>query len=116
MDTPRQSGEDAGAACSRGGLGLILGEALQGSEFRQDWRRTAARYRMFLHLDGQEIAGGPELGQRGRRGLKAEFVEAVVEQGGAMTLQQVLRHRVRYFCDRAVPGTTAFVNAVFERE
>ncbi len=101
---------------AREGLGLMLSEALQDPEFRQDRRGTVARYRMFLHLDGQEIAGGPELGQRDRRGLKAEFVEAVVEQGGAMTLHQVLRHRVRYFCDGAVLGTTAFVNAVFERE
>ena len=101
---------------AREGLGLMLSEALQDPEFRQDWRRTAARYRMFLHLDGQEIAGGTEPGQRGRRGLKAEVVEAVVEQGGVMPVHQVLRHRVRYFCDGAVLGTAAFVNAVFERE
>jgi hypothetical protein len=48
--------------------------------------------------------------------MKAEVVEAVVEQGGAMPVQQALRHRVRYFCDGAVLGTAAFVNAVFERE
>jgi hypothetical protein len=101
---------------AREGLGLMLSEALQDREFRQDWRRTAARYRMVLHLDGQEIVGGPEPGQRGRRGLKAEVVEAVVGQGGVMSVHQVLRHRVRYFCDGAVLGTAAFVNAVFERE
>lgn len=94
----------------------MLGEALQDPTFRQDWRRTAARYRMFLHLDGQEIAGGPEPGQRGRRGLKTEVVEAVVATGGAMPVHEVLRHRVRYFCDGAVLGTAGFVNAVFERE
>jgi hypothetical protein len=48
--------------------------------------------------------------------MKAEVVEAVVEQGGAMPVRQVLRHRVRYFCDGAVLGTVAFVNSVFERE
>jgi hypothetical protein len=48
--------------------------------------------------------------------MKAEVVEAVVEQGGAMPVRQALRHRVRYFCDGAVLGTAAFVNAVFERE
>jgi hypothetical protein len=101
---------------AREGLCLMLGEALQDPGFRQDWRRTAARYRRFLHLDGQEIAGAPEPGQRGRRGLKAEVVEAVVAQGGAMPVHQVLRHRVRYFRDGAVLGTAAFVNAVFERE
>jgi hypothetical protein len=33
-----------------------------------------------------------------------------------MPVRQVLRHRVRYFCDGAVLGSAAFVNAVFERE
>jgi hypothetical protein len=101
---------------ARDGLGLMLSEALQDPDFRQDWRRTAARYRMLLYQDGQEVAGDSDLGQSGRRGMKEEVVEAVVEQGGAMTVSQVLRHRVRYFCDGAVLGTTAFVNTVFERE
>jgi hypothetical protein len=48
--------------------------------------------------------------------MKVEVVEAVVEQGGAIPVRQVLRHRVRYFCDGAVLGTVAFVNGVFERE
>jgi hypothetical protein len=48
--------------------------------------------------------------------MKAEVIEAVVEQGGAMPLREVLRRRVRYFCDGAVLGTAAFVNGVFERE
>ncbi len=101
---------------AREGLGLMLAESLRDPDFRQDWRRTAARYRIFLYLDGQEIAGGPEPGERGRRGMKAEVIEAVVEQGGAMPLREVLRRRVRYFCDGAVLGTAAFVNGVFERE
>ena len=70
-----------------------------------------------LHFeDGQEVAGDPDLGQCGRRGMKAEVVDAVVEQGGVMSKRQALRHRVRYFCDGAVLGTAAFVNEVFERE
>ena len=48
--------------------------------------------------------------------MKAEVVEVVVERGGAMPVRQVLRQRVRYFCDGAVLGTAAFVNGVFERE
>ena len=101
---------------AREGLGMMLGEALQDPDFLQDWRRTAARYRMFLYQDGQEVAGDPDLGQRGRRGMKAEVVEVALEQGGVMPVHQALRHRVRYFCDGAVLGTAAFVNEVFERE
>jgi hypothetical protein len=48
--------------------------------------------------------------------MKEVEVDEVVEQGGAMPVRQALRHRVRYFCDGAVLGTAAFVNAVFERE
>jgi hypothetical protein len=48
--------------------------------------------------------------------MKAEVVDAVVGQGGAMPLREVLRRRVRYFCDGAVLGTAAFVNGIFERE
>jgi putative transposase len=40
----------------------------------------------------------------------------VREEKGAMPVPQVLRHRVRYFCDGAVLGTVSFVNGVFERE
>ncbi len=101
---------------AREGLGLMLSEALQDPDFRHDWRRTLPRYRMFVYQDGQEVVGDPDLGQPGRRGMKAEVVDAVVEQGGAMPLRQALRHRVRYFCDGAVLGTAAFVNEVFERE
>ncbi|MBL9159619.1 MAG: hypothetical protein JNJ70_19210 [Verrucomicrobiales bacterium] len=88
----------------------------QDPDFRQDWRRTLPRYRMFLYQDGEEVAGDPHLGQRGRRGMKTEVVEEVVEQGGAMPLRQALRHRVRYFCDGAVLGSAEFVNGIFERE
>jgi len=101
---------------ARDGLGLMLSEALQDPDFRQDWRRTAARYRMFLYQDGQEVVGDPDLGHSGRRGMKSEEVDAVVEQGGTMPVRQALRHRVRYFCDGAVLGTAEFVNEVFERE
>jgi len=48
--------------------------------------------------------------------LKAEVVAAVVAKDGALPVHQVLRHRVRYFCDGAVLGTAGFVDAVFARE
>ena len=101
---------------AREGLGRILGEVLRDPEGSGDWRRTAARYRVFLYLDGQEIAGTSAPGEGGRRGMKAEVVDAEVGQGGAMPLREVLRRRVRYFCDGAVLGTAEFVDAVFERE
>ena len=105
-----------GAKMARSGLGQMLSEALQEPDFKHDWRRTAARYRMFLYEEGQELASDPERGKRGRRGFAEAEVEAVREEKGAMPVRQVLRHRVRYFCDGAVLGTAEFVNGVFERE
>ncbi len=101
---------------ARDGLGLILGEALDDPAFPRDWRRTSARYRMFLYQEGREISADPVGGQRERRGFKNEVVEAVVETEGSMSVPGILRHRVRYFCDGAVLGTAEFVNAIFERE
>ena len=101
---------------AREGLGLMLSEALQDQDFRHDWRRTAARYRVFLYQEGREVTADPDLGQEGRRGMTEAAVDAVIEQGGVMPVAVALRHRVRYFCDGAVLGTAAFVNTVFERE
>jgi hypothetical protein len=94
----------------------MLGEALDDPEYPKDWRRTAARYRMFLYQEGREVAADPESGQRGRRGFKEGEIEAVVEREGVMSMHQALRHRVRYFSDGAVLGSAEFVNAVFARE
>lgn len=101
---------------ARDGLSLMLGEALDDATFPQDWRHTVERYRMFLYLEGKEIVKDADRGQGGRRGMKETEVEVVVENRGKFSLQEALRHRVRYFCDGAVLGTEGFVNAIFERE
>lgn len=105
-----------GAKLAKDGLGLMLSESLQDPDFKHDWRRTAARYRMFLYEDGREVVADPVSGERGRRGFSEADIEAVTAAQGAMPVQRVLRHRVRYFCDGAVLGTAEFVNGVFERE
>ena len=94
----------------------MLSEALHDPDFKSDWRRTSARYRLFLYEEGQAVAPDPERGERGRIGFTETEVEAVREEKGVMPVQKVLRHRVRYFCDGAVLGTAEFVNGVFERE
>jgi REP element-mobilizing transposase RayT len=106
-----------GSQIARRGLGVILSEALVDEDFKSDWRRTRNRYRVILYTDGQEVEADLEKGERGRGGFSAEEVARVVEtEQGAMSLPQVLRHRVRYFTDGAVLGSASFVNAVFERE
>lgn len=105
-----------GAKLARDGLGLMLGEALQDPDFKSDWRRTGARYRMFLYEEGRERTADPELGVEGRTGFSDAEVEAVAAAKGGKPVPEVLRHRVRYFCDGAVLGTVAFVETIFERE
>jgi len=105
-----------GAKLAREGLGVMLSEALQDPDFKSDWRRTSARYRLFLYEEGQAMAPDPERDQCGRIGFAEAEVEAVRKQAGVMSVPRVLRHRVRYFCDGAVLGTAEFVNGVFERE
>jgi REP element-mobilizing transposase RayT len=101
---------------AREGLALMLGESLRDPAFQHDWRRTAARYRVLLYQEGREIAADWESGRPRRRGFSEANVETVVGKSGALTVREILRHRVRYFCDGAVLGTAEFVNAVFARE
>jgi REP element-mobilizing transposase RayT len=109
-------GRGRGAILAREGLGRLLGESLREPELRHDWERTAARYRSLLYEEGRGVAGDPQLGQGGRRGFSEAEIEAVRETGGKMRLSEVLRRRVRYFCDGAVLGSATFVEEVFERE
>jgi len=100
---------------AREGLGIVMSEALREPEWREDWKRTQARYRLFLYAEGVACDAN-EAGEGARRGFSEADVEEVVIACGAMSIPEILRHRVRYFCDGAVLGTVEFVNAVFERE
>jgi len=83
---------------------------------RADWRRTHRRYRQFLFEEGEEREANEITGSRSRKGFSNDEVERVIESQGEMPVREVLRHRVRYFCDGAVLGTAEFVNSVFSRE
>jgi len=104
------------ASSARAGLAIVLSEALGDVEWRDDWSRTGSRYRVFLYGEAQEREGNRELGMVGRRGIGEAEVEAVARHGGSLSMPELLRHRVRYFCDGAVLGTAEFVNEVFDRE
>ena len=103
------------AKLAREGLGIVLTESLSDPDFEANWPLTRQRYRQFLYEEGEEKEGSAELGQRSRRGFSAEKVEAVTEKQGEMTVPEVLRHRVRYFCDGVVLGSAEFVDSVFDR-
>jgi hypothetical protein len=77
------------------------------------WRQAAKRYRALLYTAGEErrAADGCRVV---RSGLGREAVDKAIESGGKLTIQAVLRCRVRYFTDGMAIGGKAFVDGVFE--
>ena len=71
------------------------------------WAGCAAAYRMRLFV------GGGSAHQSGKVILYKEKIKAVIEQGGELSLGQILRLRVRHMSDGVVLGSQAFVNEVF---
>ena len=102
-----------GGQKARQGLGEMLEEALDGRLEKGDWRRTGPRYRMTLFDHGEAREEDELTGRAPRRGFDRETVEEVIANRGNLSRAEILRCRVRYFCDGAVFGTAEFVNEVF---
>jgi putative transposase len=110
-------GSGKGSKRAREGLGSLQGEALSNQERGMSeipWSAVRDGYRRLLYLEGRERPGDEPGGSRGRRGIAAAEVEAVVEGGARLSLPEVLRRKVRYFSDGAVLGSAAFVEQAFE--
>jgi len=73
------------------------------------------KYRELLFGTGEQRNPGAN-GQRVKRGISKKRVEEVMAKKGKLTRWEMLRCRVRYFCDGAVLGTKDFVNGIFEHE
>jgi REP element-mobilizing transposase RayT len=73
------------------------------------------KYRELLFGVGEQKKAGSN-GQRVKRGISRERVEEVLAKKGKLTRWEMLRCRVRYFCDGAVLGSKEFVNGIFTHE
>jgi REP element-mobilizing transposase RayT len=82
-------------------------KGLMSFQKKGSWGRGAAAYRMRLFV------GGGAAHQSGKVIWDKEKIKAVIEQGGELSLGQVLRLRVRHMSDGVALGTRAFVNEVF---
>ena len=71
------------------------------------WKSCAASYRMRLFVRGGTTH------QSGKVTLDKEKIKAVIEQGGELSLAEVLRLRVRHMSDGVALGSRAFVDEVF---
>ncbi|MFT4548746.1 MAG: putative transposase [Pseudoalteromonas tetraodonis] len=69
------------------------------------WGDVAPRYRKILFGIGEESSA--------RAGLSRVAVAKVWRAGGKLSLAQLLRCRVRYFCDGMAIGRESFVESVF---
>ncbi|MDF1824651.1 MAG: transposase [Verrucomicrobiales bacterium] len=105
-----------GAKQARAGLGTVLSASLSDPDFKVDWHRTQDCYRLYLYDgelgDSAEEAGGSDDRCEDRNGRRDQALPGQ----RAVPVRQILRRRVRYFCDGAILGTAEFVDAVFTRE
>jgi len=99
----------AGGRLAREGLAAVHGAGAG------EWRQVQKSCRELLYVAGEERRAVEEGGQVVRPGFSAAEVAHVLDEGGRLTLPQVLRCRVRYFTDGMALGGRAFVDGVFER-
>ena len=90
----------AGNALARKGLMSLRKD-------QASWSSCAAAYRVRMFV------GAGAAHQSGKAILDKEKIKEVIEQGGELSLGQVLRLRVRHMTDGVVLGSKAFVDEVF---
>ena len=100
-----------GSVTARQGLRAVQSFCQQAQD--GSWAATAAAYRAYLYIHGEERRD--EGGRLQRVGFSAGNTRAVIDRGGRMPLPDLLRCRVRYFRDGLAFGSRAFVERVFER-
>ncbi len=90
-----------GDRAARRGLSLALDELNP----KATWRDCGPRYRKILFGIGEETAT--------RAGISRAEVLKVWQEGGKLSLAQLLRCRVRYFSDGFAIGSEGFIERVF---
>ena len=99
-----------GSKRARQGLCLVMGSLSRNS----NWNDVSTSYRTLLYTRGA-ARGVSETGRPLKPGFSAETVKAVLDAGGTLPVNELLRCRVRYFTDGAVLGSKAFVEDIFQR-
>jgi len=101
----------AGSRRAQEGLGMVMLSRGQSP----DWKRAAGEYRRLLYVTGQAKGIGENAGAL-KPGFSPEEVQRVLETGGKLPLNVVLRCRVRYFTAGLVLGSRAYVADVQQRQ
>ncbi len=100
-----------GSVTARQGLRAVQSFSQQAQD--GSWAGTAAAYRTYLYIHGEERRD--EGGRLQRLGFSPAEAQEVIDRGGRMALPNLLRCRVRYFRNGLAFGSKAFVEAVFDR-
>jgi putative transposase len=98
-----------GSALARKGICLAL--PLLGPQ--KHWQTVVGKYRELLFVRGQLRQN--DRGETIRTGFSPDKVRAVLDAGGQLPLNEILRCRVRYFTDGTVFGTREFAEGAFQR-
>lgn len=101
-----------GGSLARKGLSAI--HTSRGLEQPGNWKHVSMRYRVLLYAKGGEHHAAYSHSIT-TPGIAHTEIERILEAKGRLTLQQVLRCRVRYFSDGLAFGGKAFVDGIFER-
>lgn len=118
------SGSGKGATWARLGLGLIQREILEcpahtGPADSLEWSEVERRYRRLLDPSSFEdvmINPGPaRTFSLETSGTTADPGTSTCPQGRRSSLPEMLRRKIRYFCDGAVLGTSAYIEKTITR-
>ena len=106
-------GRGEGRRLARRGLSAILQRSHFGTNRRITWANVAPRYRVLLYVQGEARDADQRSGSAKRAGPDRATVEAELARGGKLSIAEILRCRVRYFCDGEALGSTEFVDQVY---
>ncbi len=106
-------GRGEGRRLARKGLCAILRRTHFGTNRQITWAKVGPRYRVLLYVQGEERHPDRRSGSAMRYGPSRATVEAELARGGKLSIAEILRCRVRYFCDGDAFGSTEFVDQVY---
>ncbi|MFV0338391.1 MAG: hypothetical protein ACK5LK_09150, partial [Chthoniobacterales bacterium] len=104
----------AGGVLAKKGLCRLLDQTSYGTNRKVNWGGVSRRYRRLLFEHGEERSYDTGDAREKRRGIARKRVKEVIASGGKLSVTEVLRCRVRYFCDGAVFGGKTFVEKIFK--
>lgn len=100
-----------GYAAAMAGNRLMRSALIELFGQKRDFTQALKSYRVILFGKGYQSKGRQDSDQGT---ISAEMLEAVIREGGSVSVHELLRLRVRYFSDGLVLGSKSFLESVFQ--